>query len=597
MRGIMNIVYRYTSILILAVLVLFISCEETNTPPEVTITFPPNGSTVSELVQVTCVSTDDESVEKVELWIDGVSTDTIDSSEPYSLGWNTTNYLNGSSHTLTVRSYDNSENKTDSNPVTLTVDNSNSNPLPVNITSITYTLTELMINWNKSIDTDFDHYSLQVSESEEGERTTLLEVSGINDTLQVLSDFNPSIPKWYWVKVSDSYGYSTIGDGYYLVDEPPAEVEITYLSLENNILVINWIAAIDEDFSSYEILISVDSNFTSVDTLATIYSKGETSYTQNFELEVDQRRYFRVRVKDFWELSTDGQFMVLSTYKKIAYSLHIGNNEDPTMLVDIDGGYEEILSDQGMSRLKWDYTGEIIFGKYNDSLISIDIKTKEVRSYIRYGNLDFAISSASSAIVFHSEIDGYLHLFDYELETDRQLLAHSGWRNFAISPNERYVAFVGHELYVLDIETSTLDTVYDVNGRDTKPSWNFSSNKVSYHSGDGMFIYSLTTNENIYYSGTFMNPSFYDENDNLCVYNYQEEKYHFFDASFNHLGTSSLDTGGYNNFSFNGDRSQIAVLVKGDNHSSLALFAINTQTLDYHQITEYKDIGSFSWQP
>ena len=597
MRGIMNIVYRYTSILILAVLVFFISCEETNTPPEVTITFPPNGSTVSELVQVTCVSTDDESVEKVELWVDGVSTDTIDSSEPYSLGWNTTNYLNGSSHTITVRSYDTSGNKTDSNPITLTVDNSNANPLPVNITSITYTLTELMINWNKSIDTDFDHYSLLVSESEGGERTTLLEVTGINDTLHLLSDFNPSIPKWYWVKVSDSYGYSTIGNGYSVVDEPPTEVEIIYLSLEDNILFINWNAAIDEDFSSYEILISVDSNFTSVDTLATIYSKGETSYTQNFELEVDQRLYFRVRVKDSWELSTDGQFMVLSTYKKIGYNFYIGNGEGLSMLVDCDGGYEETLSEQTMSRLKWNYTGEIIFGNLHDSLRSIDIKTKEVKSYFRYGHMDFAISSASATIVFHSEIDGYIHLFDYELETDTPLRMHSGYRNFAISPDERYVAFVGQEMYIFDIETSMIDTVYDVGGVDTKPSWDLSSNKISFDTRDSLYIYDLTSKENIFYSGTFSNPTFYGENDKICAYNHQEEKYHFFDASFNHLGASNLITGGHNNFSLNGDRSQIAVTVKGNSHSSLSLFVINTQTFDYHQITEYKDIGSFTWQP
>lgn len=593
----MKNVHLYTITVALCALVLFVSCEEIDSPPEVTITFPPNGTTVSELVQVTCVSTDNENVEKVELWVDGVSTDTIDYSEPYSLGWNTTNYLNGSTHTITVRAYDNGGNKTDSNPISLTVENSSANPFAVNITSLTYTRTELIIKWNKSIDTDFDHYSLLVSENEEGERTSLIELTEITDTLHVLSDFNPATPKWYWVKVTDLYGYSTIGDGYYLLDESPTPVEITNLSLENNILLINWNTAIDSDFASYEILVSEDSVFSSVDTLITIYNKDATSYTQSFELEMNQRMYFRLRVKDFWGLGTEGQISVLSTYKKIAYSLHIENGVDPTMLVDIDGGYEEILSYLRMGRLKWDYTGEKIFGNYNDSLISIDINTKEVSSYLRYGSGDFAIFSTSGKVVFLSEIDGYIHLYDYEHGTDSQLGQFPGWRNFALSPNERYVAYVGRDLYVLDTETSTLDTVYDINGRDTHPSWDLSSNRISYHGNDSLYIYNLTTKENASYSGSFSNPTFYGENDYLCAFNYQEEKYYFFDESFNNLGVSSLITGGYNNYSFNGDRSQVAVLVKGDTHSSLSLYVINTQTFDYHQITEYQGISSFVWQP
>ena len=65
--------------LILPVLLVF-SCEDKKdtTPPETTITSPASGSTVNEVVNVTCMSTDNKEVSKVELWVDGVNTGLTD---------------------------------------------------------------------------------------------------------------------------------------------------------------------------------------------------------------------------------------------------------------------------------------------------------------------------------------------------------------------------------------------------------------------------------------------------------------------------------------------------------------------------------------
>jgi Leucine-rich repeat (LRR) protein len=94
--------------------------EEDTTPPTVTITSPQSGSTVSVIVTISCISSDNEGVEKVELWVDGVPTDIIDNTEPYSLEWNTLTYDDGS-YGITARSYDTSGNTTDSEPITLVV--------------------------------------------------------------------------------------------------------------------------------------------------------------------------------------------------------------------------------------------------------------------------------------------------------------------------------------------------------------------------------------------------------------------------------------------------------------------------------------------
>tara|TARA_B100000959_G_scaffold21240_1_gene20433 strand:+ start:141 stop:1307 length:1167 start_codon:yes stop_codon:yes gene_type:complete len=96
------------------------SCEYDTTPPIVTITSPQDGSTVSDSITITCNSSDNQGVEKVELWVNGVSTDITDDSEPYSFDWNTTTVDDGS-FTIIVRSYDLSGNTTDSAPITLIV--------------------------------------------------------------------------------------------------------------------------------------------------------------------------------------------------------------------------------------------------------------------------------------------------------------------------------------------------------------------------------------------------------------------------------------------------------------------------------------------
>ena len=130
----------------LFLLLLFWSCEDEaepdTVPPTVTIISPNDGSTVSESVTITCISTDNEGVEKVELWVNDVSTVityeselyslfwniisdddssyTIIKSEPYSLFWDVTSYNDGT-YTIIVRSYDTSANITDSEPITLTL--------------------------------------------------------------------------------------------------------------------------------------------------------------------------------------------------------------------------------------------------------------------------------------------------------------------------------------------------------------------------------------------------------------------------------------------------------------------------------------------
>ena len=68
-------------------IVFFCSCKnQDSNSSKVIITSPEDNSTVSVLVTINCLVDDD--IEKIELFVDGVSTEIIVNSKPYSLVWN-----------------------------------------------------------------------------------------------------------------------------------------------------------------------------------------------------------------------------------------------------------------------------------------------------------------------------------------------------------------------------------------------------------------------------------------------------------------------------------------------------------------------------
>jgi len=196
------------SIFIVIGLLIFNSCEDRKdtTPPEVTITSPQDGSTVNEIVTITCMATDNKGVKKVVLWVDGKSTGVTDKSEPYSLDWNTTTYEDGD-HTIIVRSIDESGNKTDSELITLIVDNSNSFPSPIILYSGLYTNNSFLLKWTKSHDTDFNSYILYESTSEDmGNKISVFNTNNINYTSFVVTGISENMVRYYQIIVRDTVG-------------------------------------------------------------------------------------------------------------------------------------------------------------------------------------------------------------------------------------------------------------------------------------------------------------------------------------------------------------------------------------------------------
>ena len=207
-------------------ILIFIGCEEdTDTsPPTVYITKPIQSSVVSEITTVKCFASDNDSVKFVELWIDSVATGITDSSMPYEFFWNTVPYEDSTEHYISVQASDMNDNISESESISVMVDNSDSQPQLVNITSINYTESEMTVVIQQSKDDDFKHYEILRSSSIEGDKNSLVMITDVVDTVIQINNFDPTVPSWYWAKVEDIHGYFSVGDGYYVLDEYPAAV-------------------------------------------------------------------------------------------------------------------------------------------------------------------------------------------------------------------------------------------------------------------------------------------------------------------------------------------------------------------------------------
>ena len=240
---------------------IYWGCEEEvvedATPPKVTITSPQNGSTVNEIVTITCISSDNEDVAKVELWVNGVTTDLPDNTEPYSFDWNTNTFEDGN-YTIIIRSYDTNENTTDSEPIVLTVDNLQSKPQPINITSVVFDNGGFTITWNQSIDGDFSSYELEKStDSTMNSPSVVFTTDSLEQITYFDTDVDRLIYQYYRITVIDTFDYETKGQIVSSsLDPVPISVNVESVEYTLEEMTISWSESSDGDFKHYNLLYS-----------------------------------------------------------------------------------------------------------------------------------------------------------------------------------------------------------------------------------------------------------------------------------------------------------------------------------------------------
>jgi hypothetical protein len=98
------------------------SATADTTPPTVSITAPPAGSTVSGAVALSAAASDNVGVVGVQFKVDGANVGTEDTTAPYDTLWDSTTVANGP-HTLTALARDAAGNTATSSGIAITVSN------------------------------------------------------------------------------------------------------------------------------------------------------------------------------------------------------------------------------------------------------------------------------------------------------------------------------------------------------------------------------------------------------------------------------------------------------------------------------------------
>ena len=167
------------------------TCGDNEPPSSVTITNPEDGSTQFNSVVITSTAYDDEGIDYVELWIKSPSSSTFtnqgwygtltDDSAPYELIWNILNVDEfDENYEIKVRAYDEAENYTDSNPITLHI----YYPLiwheDFDASSTPMVLSSYSDDWEYSL-SDFSSASITKVSYSDGSHNDMLYVKGIDN--------------------------------------------------------------------------------------------------------------------------------------------------------------------------------------------------------------------------------------------------------------------------------------------------------------------------------------------------------------------------------------------------------------------------------
>lgn len=352
--------------------ILFISCEKPDEEaPTVTILTLQENDVVYEIVIISCIATDNEAIEKVELWLDGEYAGISDNTEPYKLEWNTTEYENRT-YVVTVRVYDVNGNKSDSDPINIRVDNNLALPTAVNVLSVTYTLSAMTVNWNKSQDSDFVSYTLLTSNSQSGNKTAVTTITDINSTSYSLNDFDPTHENWFWIKVTDTFGYENIGSGQTNpIDSSPLASDLYQINYDNGTFIISWSQNSDVDFQSYTLYESISSD---MDNKIQIYDtnvKTNTSYTVAGVI-LNSVKYYQIYTTDIYGLISMSKIGIGVTHDWFVKSIQIWNRSLGNCIIQsndnnyIITGYAEEGGENNLVLIKIDKQGSVIwYNTYN----------------------------------------------------------------------------------------------------------------------------------------------------------------------------------------------------------------------------------------
>jgi len=213
-------------------------------------------------------------------------------------------------------------------------------PSPVDVVSVTYDTSEMVVTWEQSTDDDFSSYKLYYSSTEFGTQELIESFTDISTTLFSISDFDPTYENWFWVVVKDYWGLITVGQGLTNeIEDPPSSVTLYPIIFQNNEFIITWSQNNDVDFSSYKLYESLSQNMSEKTLIYDTFSRSDTTHTiQN--ISIGNHKYYQLNVYDYFFSESVSDIILGNSYNMFVSTFGGSNRDYGNQGIETqDGGY------------------------------------------------------------------------------------------------------------------------------------------------------------------------------------------------------------------------------------------------------------------
>ncbi len=302
----MKVVIEFRLIILAVILFISTNCDfllhDETTPPTVRIITPKDGGIISGLATIRCDVSGPLKIKNINLWIDNKPCGIFTRTKPWNLELNLVDFENGSIHYIQVFAYDIKGNSGSSEVIEVKVDNSTAYPDQVNILNIGYTVEAMLINWEKSDNSSFFKYILSYVITDTSDTVVISEIYDQNklDFNLYSGEYNPAIETYYFIEIVDIYGFSTISNGYRVLDTTPNPLSFHSIDYGNGAFELTWQSCLENDFQSYSIYDSL-----SADTNSIIYfTSNRTDTIKSVTSAENLIKNFTLTVSDIWGLQT-----------------------------------------------------------------------------------------------------------------------------------------------------------------------------------------------------------------------------------------------------------------------------------------------------
>jgi len=271
--------------------------------PFLWLTYPENNDTLTKLHPVAGLAIDDGGIDSVILHLDSFLVKKQVTAGFYNFTLNTTQFADTNEHRIFVTAFDTIGNSGSSDTVVVYFDQSRGYPPLVEITTIEYDSALMQINWQQSHINDFRHYLLSAVDSIGGDIIDIGEVTTIDTPFVNITEFNPANPRWYWVTVVDTFGFSAAGQMTKVLDAPPVPSRFLYIKHEDQSFHLIWTRNRERDFYQYVLYGNSLDDTTGRTELWVSNDVNDTTFIEE-NISWGTHRIYTLVTRDYWGLES-----------------------------------------------------------------------------------------------------------------------------------------------------------------------------------------------------------------------------------------------------------------------------------------------------